>query len=123
MDYYILPVTGDPWQVFYLPASPDGHAFEARVELRYFPLPDKWILSISDTITGQVYVNQIPVICSYGQVNDLLRPFRHLFRGNGIGSLFCLKAVEKPTTQDPSEKNWDEFQLLWGNQWPASGGG
>ena len=123
MDYYILPVTGDPWQVFYLPASPDGHAFEARVELRYFPLPDKWILSISDTITGQVYVNQIPVICSYGQVNDLLRPFRHLFRGNGIGSLFCLKAVEKPTTQDPSEKNWDEFQLLSGNIWPASGGG
>ena len=123
MDYYILPVTGDPWQVFYLPASPDGHAFEARVELRYFPLPDKWILSISDTITGQVYVNQIPVICSYGQVNDLLRPFRHLFRGNGIGSLFCLKAVEKPTTQDPSEKNWDEFQLFWGNIWPASGGG
>ena len=123
MDYYILPVTGDPWQVFYLPASPDGHAFEARVELRYFPLPDKWILSISDTITGQVYVNQIPVICSYGQVNDLLRPFRHLFRGNGIGSLFCLKAVENPSTQDPSEKNWDEFQLLWGNIWPASGGG
>ena len=123
MDYYILPVTGDPWQVFYLPASPDGHAFEARVELRYFPLPDKWILSISDTITGQVYVNQIPVICSYEQVNDLLRPFRHLFRGNGIGSLFCLKAVEKPTTQDPSEKNWDEFQLFWGDCWPASGGG
>ena len=80
MDYYILPVTGDPYQVFYLPAAPDGHAFEARVELRYFPLPDKWILSISDVITGQVYVNQIPVICSYGQVNDLLFPFRHLFQ-------------------------------------------
>ena len=123
MDYYILPVTDDPWQVFYLPASPDGHAFEARVELRYFSLPDKWILSISDTITGQVYVNQIPVICSYGQVNDLLWPFRHLFRGNGIGSLFCLKAVENPSTQDPSEKNWDEFMILWGNIWPASSGG
>ena len=123
MDYYILPVTGDPWQVFYLPASPDGHAFEARVELRYFPLPDKWILSISDTITGQVYVNQIPVICSYGKVNDLLWPFRHLFRGNGIGSLFCLKAVEKPSTQDPSEKNWDEFMILFGDRWPAPGGG
>ena len=123
MDYYILPVTGDPYQVFYLPASPDGHAFEARVELRYFPLPDKWILSISDIITGQVYVNQIPVICSYGQVNDLLFPFRHLFQGNGIGSLFCLKKVEKPSTQDPSENNWDEFMVLWGNLWPAPGGG
>ena len=118
MDYYILPVTGDPWQVFYLPASPDGHAFEARVEL-----PDKGILSISDTMTGQVYVNQIPVICSYGQVNDLLWPFRHLFRGNGIGSLFCLKAVEKPSTQDPSEHNLEEFRIFWGNIWPAPGGG
>ena len=115
MDYYILPVTGDPYQVFYLPASPDGHAFEARVELRYFPLPDKWLLSISDTITGQVYVNQIPVICSYGQVNDLLFPFRHLFRGNGIGSLFCLKATESPSSQDPGRMNLSEFQLIWGD--------
>ena len=123
MDYYILPVTDAPYQVFYLPASPDGHAFESRVELRYFPSPDKWLLSISDTLTGQVYVNQIPVICSYEQINDLLWPFRHLFRGNGIGSLFCLKAVEKPSTQDPSESNLNEFQILWGDQWPAPSGG
>ena len=123
MDYYILPTADAPYQVFYLPASPDGHAFESRVELRWFAKPAKWILSISDTITGQVYVNQIPVICSYEQINDLLYPFRHLFRGNGIGSLFCLKAVETPSTQDPSEHNLNEFRILWGDIWPASSGG
>ena len=123
MDYYILPTTSDPYQVFYLPASPDGHAFQARVELRWFEAPAKWILSISDALTGQVYVNQIPLICSYVHINDLLYPFRHLFRGNGIGSLFCLKAVDNPATQDPGKNNLNEFQILWGNCWPASGGG
>ena len=116
MDYIILPTTKSPYQVFFLPACPDGHAFQSRVELRYLPAPDAWFLSIADTVTGQVYVNQIPVICSYEVLNDLLFPFRYLFQGSGIGSLFCLKAVENPSTQNPSKDNLSEFQILWGNQ-------
>ena len=39
MDYIILQTTDDPHQVFYLPASPDGHAFQAKVDLQYLPAP------------------------------------------------------------------------------------
>ena len=122
MDWIILPVTADPDQVFFLPASPDGTAFQARLELRYLPGADRWTLSISDAVTGELHVNQIPVVCSYEQVNDLLFPFRYLFGGSGIGSLFCLKAVDSPSTQDPSRENLHEFTLIWGDCWPASGG-
>ena len=65
--------------------------------------------------TGQVYVPNIPVICSYEEINDLLFPFRFLFQGSGIGSLFCLKATESPSSQNPSRGNLNEFQLIWGD--------
>ena len=115
MDYIILQTTDDPHQVFYLPASPDGHAFQAKVDLQYLPAPDLWILSIADAITGQAYVPNIPVICSWEEINDLLFPFRFLFQGSGIGSLFCLKATESPSSQNPSRGNLNEFQLIWGD--------
>ena len=117
MDYIILPVTDEPYQVCYLPASPDGHAFQAKVELRYLSGPDQWVLSLADAVSGEIYVNQIPVICSFEDLNDLLFPFRWLFRGNGIGSLFCVKAVDSPASQDPGRDNLNEFYLIWGDQW------
>ena len=117
MDYIIFQTTEEPYQVFYIPASPDGHAFQAKVELRYLPGPDRWILSVADAVTGQVYVPNVPVVCSYEEINDLLFPFRFLFQGSGIGSLFCLKAVDTPSTPDPARDNLHEFQLLFGDRY------
>ena len=117
MDYIILQPSDDPAQTFYLPASPDGHAFQARVDLRYLSAPDLWVLSISDAVTAALYVNQIPLICSYEALNDLLFPFRYLFQGDGIGSFFCLKGTDAPSTRNPSRHNLGEFQLLWGDRY------
>ena len=117
MDYIILQPTNDPFQSFYLPASPDGHAFQARVDLRYLTGADLWVLSIADAVTAQVYVTQIPVVCSYEELNDLLFPFRYLFQGSGIGSFFCLKGTDTPSTPNPSRNNLHEFQLLWGDRY------
>ena len=120
MDYIILQPTADPYQIFCLPVSPDGRAFQAKVELRYLPAPDRWILSVSDAVTGEAYARNIPVVCSRGEINDLLLPFRFLFQGRGIGSLFCLKATDSPSTPDPSRNNLNEFYLIWGNILPAA---
>ncbi len=117
MDYIILPVTDAARQVMDLPVSPDGHAFQARVELRWLEAAGKWMLSVSDAVTGESYVNQIPVICSYEELNDLLIPFRWHFQGDGIGSLFCLKAVDQPASPDPGRNNLKEFRILWGDRW------
>ena len=117
MNYVQLPVTEDPYQVLYLPASPDGNAFRAKIELRYLPVPDRWFLSVSDAAAGTLFVNQIPVVCSYGELNDLFFPFRWQFRGSGIGSFFCLKAVDVPSSPDPSGNNLNEFRLIWGDRW------
>ena len=120
MDYMMLPLTSDPSQILYLPASPDGRAFQARLDLRWLPAPGHWFLSVSDAVSGDLYVNQIPLICSCESLNDLLYPFRWLFQGAGIGSLFCLKAVDTPSTPDPGRDNLSEFQLLWGDRYDCS---
>lgn len=117
MDYLILPVSEEARQVFFLPASPDGHAFQAKVELRWLAAPGLWFLSISDAVTGAMYVNRIPVVCSYEELNDLLFPFRWLFQGSGIGSLFCVKGVEQPASMNPGRHNLKEYVLLWGDRW------
>ena len=113
--YYILPLTEDPRQVFTLDLTIDGDPFHARVEIRYLPAPECWVISIWDNSSGELLINQIPLICSYGQVNDLFLPFRYLRDGHGMGSLFVIRDTDEPSTTDPSEGNLTEFSILWGD--------
>ena len=111
--YSILPLTEDPWQVFTVDLTINGEPFHAQVEIRYLPAPDQWVLSIWDHASSELLVNMIPLVCSYGEVNDLLAPFRFLRDGKGLGSLICLRGTDEPSTQDPTGTNLNEFQLLW----------
>ena len=110
---YILPLTLDPWQVMTLDVVIDGEEFHAQIEVRYLPAPDQWVVSIWDHSSGELLVNMISLICSYGEVNDLLLPFRCLRGGKGLGSLICLRGTDEPSTQDPTGTNLNEFQLIW----------
>ncbi len=112
---YYLPLTSDSWQVFTMNLSIDGEEFHAQVEIRYLPAAGEWFVSIWDHSCSELLVNMIPLICSYGEPNDLLLPFRHLREGKGLGSLFCLRGADEPNTPDPSEKNLTDFQVIWGD--------
>lgn len=113
MTGYILPLTSDVWHVMTLDAVIDGEPFHMQLELRYLPAPDRWYVSIRDHAGGELLVNMIPLVCSYGEVNDLLLPFRHLRGGRGLGSLFCLRAADAPSTPDPAGGNLAEFTVVF----------
>ena len=115
MTYTVLPLAEDSRQVFTLDLSIDEAAFHARVEIRFLPAPECWVISIWDNSTGELLINQIPLICSYGQVNALLLPFRHIRNGQGLGSLFVIRAVDDPSSPDPAKGNLTEFRILWGD--------
>ena len=115
MTGYILPLSADPWQVMTPDLEIDGEPFHAQVELRYLPAAGQWFVSIRDHSSSELLVNMIPLICSYGEVNDLLLPFRHLRGGKGLGSLVCLRATDEPSSPDPAGNNLSEFQLGWGD--------
>ena len=113
--YWILPLTEDPRQVFTLDMQIDEIAFHARVEVRYLTAPEIWVISVWDNSSGELLVNQVPLVCSYGQVNDLFLPFRHLRNGQGMGSLFVIRNTDEPSTPDPAEGNLTEFRVLMGD--------
>ena len=66
MTGYYLPLSLDPWQVFTVNVQIDGTALQAQIEIRYLPAPDQWVISIWDHSNGELLVNMIPLICSYG---------------------------------------------------------
>ena len=121
--YYILRLTNDPRQVMTMDLTIDGEGFHARIEVRWLPAPAVWVISIWDDSTGELLINQIPLICSYGFVNDLARPFRHLRDGKGIGSLFVIRAVDEPSTVDPGKGNLTEFKVFLGDELTTASGG
>ncbi|QUC66190.1 phage baseplate plug family protein [Aristaeella hokkaidonensis] len=113
---YLLPLNSSPRQVMTLNVTLDGEPMQAQVEIRYLPAPDQWFFSLRDHATGELLVNMIPLICSRGEVNDLLLPFRHLREGKGVGSLICLRAGEETESPDPAAGNLQEFSILWSDR-------
>ena len=111
---YLLPLSEHPRQVFTLDVTLGGEPFHARAEIRYLPAPDCWVISVWDNSSGELLVNQIPLICSYGEVNDLFLPFRHLRGGQGMGSLLVIRNTDGPSTPDPAQGNLTAFRVLWG---------
>ena len=113
---FFLPLTSSPRQVMTLNVTLDGEPLQTQVEIRYLPAPDQWFFSLRDHATGELLVNMIPLICSRGEVNDLLLPFRHLREGKGVGSLICLRAGEETAKPDPAWESLREFELIWSDQ-------
>ena len=113
---YLLPLNSSPRQVITLNVILDGEPLQAQVEIRYLPAPDQWFFSLRDHATGELLVNMIPLICSRGEVNDLLLPFRHLREGKGVGSLICLRAGEETAKPDPARESLRGFELIWSDQ-------
>ena len=112
----MLPLNSSPRQVMILNVILDGEPMQAQIEIRYLPAPDQWFFSLRDHATGDLLVNMIPLICSRGEVNDLLLPFRHLREGKGVGSLICLRAGEETAKPDPARESLREFELIWSDQ-------
>ena len=110
-----LPRTDDPRQLFTLDLTIDGAPLHARVELRFLSAPDLWVISIRDHASSLLLVNQIPLICSRGELNDLLLPFRHLRNGAGLGSLFVLRNKNDSSAGDPAKDSLTEFSIIWGD--------
>ncbi len=115
LSYTELPRTNDPRQVFTVDVTVDSAALHARVELRYLSAPDQWVISIWDNAPSVLLINQIPLVCSYGELNDLLLPYRYIRDGAGLGSLFVLRNKDESVAANPSKDSLTDFSLLWGD--------
>ena len=76
LQYTVLPLTNDAYQVFTLDTTIDGEPFRVRFEVRYLSAPATWVISLWDHATEEQLAGSIPLVTSFGQVNDLepMRP-------------------------------------------------
>ena len=112
--FTVLPLSEDPRQVFTVDLPLGESPLHARAEIRYLEILDQWVLSLWDNSDGELLVNQIPLVCSYEQVNDLLAPFRHLRSGQGLGALYVIRDVDRPDTENPAGGTLTQFKIIIG---------
>ena len=117
MTYAILPLANDSWQVFTADVVIDGEPFHAQISVRWLPAAGRWFLSVWDHASGELLVNQVPLVCTCGPLNDLMFPFAHVRGGMGLGSLFCLRGAESAAQADPGREDLEEYMLIWGDQY------
>lgn len=99
------------YQIFTLTVEPDGHPLRARMELRYLNQSKTWYLSIFDASSGEAVCRYVPLVASYGELNDLMKPFRH----KNVGSIYCIPVVRYPQTTNPMLETLGEFEIVWGD--------
>ncbi len=97
-------------QAMTIDIEPDGNRVTLSLRLDYLDYIKKYVLSITNALTGEDCITNVPVIASVrGIANDLLHPIHY----KGIGSLYCDVVVQKPSSEDPQFGNLNEFQLVW----------
>ena len=106
----ITPVEGFTSQSIILNLTIKEDTKRCNLTLNYMEKTGKWYCSLSNLQTGEVYLTNVPVLCSYGDIgNDLWLPYYY----KNIGMLFCFPRVAELSTEDPSEDNLNEFALVW----------
>lgn len=98
--YQIITIT--------LPYGKDN--LRLRFEIRYLNEPGLWCLSLFNLQTGEACCRYVPLIASYGAVNNLLEPFAY----KKMGCLAVIPLVEKPQSENPGLNNLNEFEIVWG---------
>lgn len=81
------------------------------LDLLYMEKIDKWVMTLSDLQTKEVYFRNVPLLASYKEINDLWKPFSY----KNIGMFYCTPRTESHSTEDPSKDNLSEFYLIWGD--------
>lgn len=92
-----------------------NEARRVRFDFDYHSYTEKWYVGLYDMLEEKYYCSNIPVVASYGVINDLFAPYHYL----NIGRFVCVPVVDSPSTEDPKMENVNEFELIWGgsNEW------
>lgn len=107
----ITPVDENLWQIINFEARFGEQAKRVSLELMYAEEPDVWYMTLKDLQTDAVYFRMVPLLASYGEINNLWEPFRY----KEIGIFYCVPKSDNPSTENPSKDTLDEFYLIWGD--------
>ena len=85
LQYTVLPLTNDPYQVFTLDTTIDGEPFRARFEVRYLSAPEAWAISLWDHATEEQLAGPIPLVAFFGRAAECIASAVSCAGGSGEG--------------------------------------
>lgn len=110
--YQITPIEDSQHQSLSMDLQVGKETLRVELELIYMEKTDLWYMNLTDLQTEQSYLRMVPLLASYGEINNLWKPFAH----KNIGMLYCYPATDEPSTQNPSKDNLNEFVIVWGDE-------
>ena len=114
MGWHQIPIENIANQEFDLAVEADGRVISLRVHLNYNTEGGFWRMDISDGITGEALVCNIPLVTGEYPAADLMAPFQYM----GLGSVMILQ-VSEDTYSDgdiPDLNNLGtDYLMVWGD--------
>lgn len=111
MSEQIVPLDNSPNQTFQCTLAVDGKNITLGFYVRYNEQSLCWIMTVIDPATGNIILDQIPLITGNYPSGNLLEQYTYL----GIGSASILK-MSDIQVENPNDTNLGtDFVLYWGD--------
>lgn len=111
-NYKIIPLDNSPDQSFLTTVSVDGNNLKLKLRLRFNTTSNYWVMSITDPKTGNLLIDNIPLLTGGYPAADLLGQYKYL----GLGSAMIINAGNS-SLDSPDENSFanGDFLLAWGD--------
>lgn len=111
MAYSIIPLTNDPDQSLTVTIPVDGKNLTLKLRVKFNDTANYWVMTIIDPKTGNILLDNIPLLTGQYPAADLLGPYKYL----GLGSATIVNAGNSQLDYPDSNTLGTDFQLAWGD--------
>lgn len=112
MAWHEIPLDTYPDQEFSITVEVNDMNIPLIMRLRYNTEGDFWHMDVSDGVTGEMLISNIPLVTGEYPAADILRQFEHI----GIGQAVVLAVTDNTAGEIPGLSDLGtDFVLLWGS--------
>lgn len=112
MALYEIPLDTTPDQQFRITVDINGENVPLVMRLRYNTEGDFWHMDISDGITGEMRLSNVPLLTGQYPAANIMRQFKYM----GLGDAVIVKTTDGAESDSPDFYNLGtDFVLVWGS--------
>ena len=111
MSQQIIPLDSTPNQTFTTQVNVNGQNMSLKFDIRYNETAAYWVMTITDSPSGKILVDSLPMVTGVAPAGNLLGQYEYL----GIGSAYLLNMTNSPMDYPDSTNLGTDFILAWGD--------
>lgn len=108
---YKVPLTNSPNQTFKCTIPVNGNNIPFSFTLWYNYSAKYWLLSATNTLTGELYFSNLPMLTSYGKYCNMLNQLSY----KGIGCCIMVPTEEGVGGRANDKNIGKSFIMVWGD--------